>query len=188
MERILTVQDVMWLPAAEVWHERMDRRDPFRKVLGDLLRKPGILHMAGSLSNTWSTKLVQGLFGGVAITLPTNEYLGLWTTTPDDTFGGATAGEAAYTSYARTQIGTANDQTTAWNTSTGTTTSTVTNKNAITCPTSTGGTSTIIGIQVLDSATIAAGNGLCWATVSSTTINSGDTPKVNASALSIVQD
>lgn len=188
MEQVLTIRDIMWLPSAEIWHERMEKRDPFRKVLGDLLRKPGILLMAGSLSNYLSARVVQREFGGVANTAATNEYLGLWTATIDDTSTGATAGEASYTSYARTQIGTGNNQTDAWNTASGTTTSTVTNKNAITCPTSTGGTSTITGILVLDSATIGAGNSLCWATVSSTTINSGDTPKVNASALSIVQD
>jgi len=188
MERVLTIGDIMWLPPAEIWHERMSRRDPLRKVFGDLLRRPGILLMAGSLSNYLSARVVQREFGGVANSAATNEYFALWTATLDDTATGATAGEANYGSYARTQIGTGNNQTDAWNAATGTTTSTVTNKNAITCPTSTSGSNTITYVMVADGATIGAGNSLCWASVSSTVINNGDTPKVNASALSIVQD
>jgi hypothetical protein len=65
----------------------------------------------------------------------------------------------------------------------------VTNKNAITCPTATGAsTNPIVAIAVLDSATLGAGNILGWATVTSTAIASGDTPKVNAGALSAVED
>jgi hypothetical protein len=115
-------------------------------------------------------------------------YLTILTATPDDTSTGATITEANYGSYARTQIGTGNNQTDAWNAATGSTTATVTNKNAITCPTATSGASTIIAVAVLDSATLGAGNILYWATVTSTQINNGDTPKVNASALSIVED
>lgn len=104
----------------------------------------------------------------------------------DDTKTGSTITEATYGAYARTQIGTGNNQTDAWNAATGTTTATVTNKNAITCPTATSGSSTIIAIAVCDAATL--GNVLYWADVSSTVINNGDTPKVNASGLSIVED
>jgi hypothetical protein len=127
-------------------------------------------------------------FGGVAITAPAGSFLALCTAAVTDTSTGATITEAAYGSYARTQVGTGNNQTDAWNAATGTTTATVTNKNAITCPTSTSGTSTIVAIAILDSATLAAGNVIGWCDVSSTVINSGDTPKVNASALSIVED
>jgi hypothetical protein len=114
-------------------------------------------------------------------------YLALATTLPDDTTTGTTIVETDYASYARTQIGTANDQTTAWNTATGTTTATVTNLGAITCVTATGAsTNPIVGVAVCDAATV--GNIYVWASVTSTAIANGDTPKVNAAALSVVFD
>lgn len=186
MELALNPREFMWLPAAEVLLPDLTKQN--RKLLERLLRFPNVLQMAGSLSAYAAGKVVEELFGGVAFTQPTNTYLGLWAATLDDTSTGSTGSEAGYTSYARTLIGTANNQTDAWNAATGTTTKTVTNKNAITCPTSTGtGTNnTITYVGVLDASTV--GNMLCWASVTSTTINNGDTPKVNASALSIVQD
>lgn len=184
MNRVVTVQDVMWLPPAESWMDRLDYHLD-RELLGKWIRD-GIALLSGSASNYLSAKIIQEVFGGVAFAAPANEYLGLWTATLDDTSTGSTASEAAYGSYARTQIGTANNQTDAWNTATGTTTSTVTNKNAITMPTSTSGTSTITFGGVLDAST--TGNMLVWFSTASTTINSGDTPKVNAGGLSHVLD
>jgi hypothetical protein len=150
--------------------------------------KERFLAMAGSKSNYLAKKLVEEAHGGVAYVSAANVYLALCTAAIDDTSTGATITEATFGSYARTQIGTGNNQTDAWNAATGTTTATVTNKNAITCPTATSGTSTITYIAVLDSGTIGAGNILVWASVTSTVINNGDTPKVNAAALSIVED
>jgi hypothetical protein len=145
--------------------------------------------MAGSFSFYWSKKALEEVFGGVAAAAPANVYLALCTAAIDDTKTGATITETDYTSYARTQIGTANNQTDAWNAASGTTTATVTNKNAITCPTATGAsTNPITYVAVVDSGTTGAGNVLAWASVTSTAIASGDTPKVNASALSIVLD
>jgi hypothetical protein len=58
----------------------------------------------------------------------------------------------------------------------------VTNKNAITCPAATGAsTNPIVGIAVVDAAT--GGNVLYWASLTSTAIANGDTPKINATAL-----
>jgi hypothetical protein len=143
--------------------------------------------VAGSKSNYLAKKQLEEASGGVAFSAPANVYLALLTTTPDDTTTGTTAVQTDYASYARTQIGTGNNQTDAWNAATGTTTATVTNKNAITCPTATGAsTNPIIAIAVCDALT--NGNLLYWATVTSTAIANGDTPKVNAAALSIVED
>lgn len=142
--------------------------------------------MAGSKSFYHSKNTVEHYAGGVAAASPANVYLALCTAAVDDTSTGSTITEASYGSYARTQIGTGNNQTDAWNAATGTTTATVTNKNAITCPTATSGSSTITYIAVCDAST--AGNVLYWASVTSTAIANGDTPKVNASALSIVED
>ncbi len=143
--------------------------------------------MSGSKSNYLSKKLIEEAIGGLAYTSAANVYLALATTLPDDTTTGTTIVETDYASYARTQIGTGNNQTDAWNAATGTTTSVVTNKNAITCPTATGAsTNPIVGIAVLDAA--SAGNVLIWASVTSTAIANGDTPKINATALSAVED
>lgn len=181
---MIAVRDVLWLPAAESWRDRLDNRLD-RELLGEWLRKPWIM-LSGSASNYLSKKIIEEVFGGVAFGAPANEYCGLWTAALDDTSTGSTASEAAYGSYARTQVGTGNNQTDAWNAATGTTTATVTNKNAITFPTSTSGTSTITFGGILDAST--TGNMLVWFSTNSVVINSGDTPKVNATAISHVLD
>lgn len=122
----------------------------------------------------------------MAFAAPANVYLALLTVIPDDTSTGSTITEATYGSYARTQIGTANNQTDAWNAATGTTTAVVTNKNNIVCPAASSGSSTVVAIAVTDAA--AAGNVLYWTTVTSVVINPGNTPRVNASDLSITED
>lgn len=145
--------------------------------------------MAGSKSNYLSKKVIEENAGGVAWTAPIHEYVALLTIVPDDTSTGATITETDYTSYTRTEIGTGNNQTDAWNAGTGTTVETVTNKNAITFPAATGNsTNPLVAIAILDNATIGAGNILWWATITSTPIAIGDTPKINATALSISED
>jgi hypothetical protein len=143
--------------------------------------------MSGSKSNYLSKKLVELPAGGVAFSAPGHVYVALCTTLPDDTSTGTTIVETDYASYARTEIGTANDQSTAWNAATGTTTATVTNKAAVTFPAAAGAsTNPILGIAVVDASTV--GNVLYWASVTSTAIANGDTPKINAAALTIVED
>lgn len=145
--------------------------------------------MSGSKSNYLSKKVVEEYAGGVVFGAPANVYFALLTVVPDDTSTGATITETDYTSYARTQIGTGNNQTDAWNAATGTTTSTVTNKNAISCPAATGpSTNPLVAVAVLDSVTVGAGNILIWASITSTPIANGDQPKVNAAGLSLVED
>ncbi len=159
----------------------LSNRRGWRKKLDDFIV------WAGSKSFYLSDKLIKEYAGGVNFSPPANVYLALATTTPTDATTGTTIVETDYTSYARTQIGTGNNQTDAWNTVTGSTTATVTNFAAITCPTATGAsTNPIVGIAVCDAATV--GNILVWASVTSTAIANGDTPKVNAAALSIVED
>jgi hypothetical protein len=143
--------------------------------------------MSGSKSNYLSKKLIEEAIGGVAYSSAANVYLALCTTLPDDTSTGSTIVETDYASYARTQIGTGNNQTDAWNAATGTTTAVVTNKNAITFPAATGAsTNPIVGVAVVDAA--SAGNVLYWASVTSTAIANGDTPKVNAAGFSVTED
>jgi hypothetical protein len=116
--------------------------------------------MAGSKSNYLAKKLIEETIGAVAYTSAANTYFGLWTAALDDTSTGSTGSEATYGSYARTLIGTANNQTDAWNAATGTTTATVTNKNAVTFPTSSGTANTLTYIGCLDAST--TGNMLYW--------------------------
>jgi hypothetical protein len=143
--------------------------------------------MSGSKSNYLSKKQLEESSGGVAFSAPANVYVALCTTLPDDTSTGSTIVETDYASYARKQIGTGNNQTDAWNAATGTTTATVTNKNAITFAAATGAsTNPIVGIAVVDNT--SGGNVLYWASVTSTAIANGDTPVINAAALSIVED
>jgi hypothetical protein len=141
----------------------------------------------GSKSFYAAKKVLEEYFGGVAFSAPANVYLALCTTLPTDTSTGSTIVETDYTSYARTQIGTGNNQTDAWNAATGSTTATVTNKNAISCPSATGpSTNPIVGVAIVDAA--SAGNVLVWASVTSTAIANGDTPKIIAGAFSTVED
>jgi hypothetical protein len=143
--------------------------------------------MSGSKSNYLSKKMIEEAIGSVAYVSAAHVYLALCTTLPDDTSTGSTIVETDYASYARTEIGTGNNQTDSWNAATGTTTAVVTNKNVITCPTATGAsTNPIVGVAIVDNA--SGGNVLYWASVTSTPIANGDTPKVNATAFSISED
>jgi hypothetical protein len=143
--------------------------------------------VSGSKSHYGSQHWIEEALGGVAYSSAANLYIALATTLPDDTTTGSTIVETDYASYARTQVGTGNNQTDAWNAATGTTTAVVTNKNAITFPTATGAsTNPILGIAIVDNT--SGGNILYWASVTSTAIANGDTPKINASALSVTED
>ena len=144
--------------------------------------------MSGSLSAYGAGKLVEEMFGAVAFTPPSSVYIALCTTTPTDSSTGSTIVETDYASYARTLVGTGNNQTDAFNAATGTTTKTVTNKNDVTFPAATGAsTNPVVGVALVDAATV--GNVLCWASVTSTAIASGDTPKIAATTgLVIVLD
>jgi hypothetical protein len=143
---------------------------------------------AGSKSFFLSNAVIGEYFGGVAFSAPANVYLALCTTTPTDASTGSTIVETDYASYARTQIGTGNNQTDAWNAPTGSTTATVTNKNAITAPTATGAsTNPLLAVAVCTAATV--GNMMVWGTITSTAIANGDTPKLNpTTGLSVVED
>lgn len=161
------------------WHR--PARPRWRQKLRDLVV------WAGSMSNYASKKMLEELLGGVAYTSAANVYLAICTTLPDDTSTGSTIVETDYASYARTLIGTGNNQTDAFNAATGTTTATVTNKNAISAPTATGAsTNPWVGIALVDAS--SGGNVLVWASVVSTPLAIGDTPKINAGALSVAQD
>lgn len=150
--------------------------------------KERILMMAGSLANYSSKALQDSIWGKTAFTAATTNYFGLWTAALDDTFAGNTASEAAYTSYARLAM---TNNTTIFAAGTGTTTYTKTfpSDAAKSFATSTGGTSTVTYLGILDgNAGTSADHGYAWCSVASTTINSGDTPQLAQNAISVQQD
>jgi hypothetical protein len=149
---------------------------------------PNVLRMAGSLTNYASKAIQDLLFGKTAYAGETTIYVGLWTSALDDTFTGATVGEAAYTSYARMAL--ANNIT---NFAAGTGSTTYTKQfpsdTAHNFATSTGGTSIITYLGLLNgNAGSSADKGIAWCTVTSTTINNGDTPQLAQNAISVTQD
>jgi hypothetical protein len=164
-----------------------------RKKIGDLLLKPmdeRILAMAGSLSNYVSKKLQDLLWGATAYTAPTTIYANLWASALDDTFNGATTGKCAYTSYAALAL---TNNTTIFAAGSGTTTYTKTFPSDATkswaTSTGTGTNNTVTYLGFLDgNAGSSADNGLAWCTITSTTINTGDTPQLAQNAQTVVQD
>lgn len=138
--------------------------------------------MAGSKTIYLSKKLLDLPVGGQAYSAPLI-YVGLWTSTVDDTATGSTAGEASYTGYTRVQV---TNNLTNFPAATGTTTASKSNANAITFPTSTGGSSSVTYVGVCDAS--SGGNMLYWTDCTATTINSGDTPQIVSTALAFVED
>jgi hypothetical protein len=181
-----TVQIEEWFP----WMGRKDRR-----AIGDVIRLPereriGVLKMAGSLSN-YTSKLISDLiWGKTAYAGETNVYTGLWAAALDDTFTGATGSECAYTSYARMLMV---NNTTNFAAGTGTTTYTKTFPSdavhSFTASTGTGTNNTVTYMGFLNgNVGTSADKGIAWCTITSTTINNGDTPQLAQNAVTDVQD
>jgi hypothetical protein len=193
-QRKLIIPQV-WMPTrfgAEVlWDEleKAERRilDRFFK-LGSL--KERILLMAGSDANYLSTALGKLAFGKTAYAGETTVFVGLWAAALDDTFNGATASEAGYTSYARMSL---TNNTTNFAVGTGTTTyvntwpSDAVHSWAASTGTGTNNTITYMG-ALNGNAGSSADKGMVWCTVTSVTINSGDTPQLAQNAVSQTRD
>jgi hypothetical protein len=166
-----------------------DVADYFKKLLSRPREEwPHILQMAGSLAFYSSQKVQDLLFGKTAYTGETTIFPGLWTAALDDTFNGATANEANYTSYARMSL---TNNTTNFPTGSGTTTysKSFPGDAAHNFATSTGGTSTITYLGLLNgNAGSSADKGIGWCSVTSTTINNGDTPVLAQNAITVTQD
>ena len=188
------VRQGLWLPGEAIEEFFPWLPDDAVGFFKELLVKPkdlweDFILRAGSLGN-YSSKAIQDLlFGKTAYTGETTIYAGLWTAALDDTATGATAGEAAYTSYARLAM---TNSTTIFAAGTGTTTYTKTfpSDAAKSWATSTGGTApTVTYLQLLNgNAGTTADKNVSWCSVTSTIINTGDTPQLAQNALSVVQD
>lgn len=126
--------------------------------------------MAGSasFSDYLELKVLDHIFNDGTFTVPATVALGLWTSALTDASTGATAGEAAYTTYARVTTGAADFSAAAAGSKT--------NTNAFTFPACTASSSTITFWGTFDSATIGAGNMLIWGTATSTVISTTQTP------------
>lgn len=127
--------------------------------------------ITSGISQVTEAKVVDHVNGKTSFTIPATVALGLGTTAPTATTTGATFAEISYTTYARQTI-----INTAWNAATAATPSVATNNGAITFPACTAGGGTLLGFMILDSATLAAGNGLWYGTLTSTVISTTQTP------------
>jgi hypothetical protein len=184
-----------WLPCPAIEELFPDMLKPVKEHFGRLLKYPLkerlAVAMAGSLANASSKALQDLLWSNTAFGLTnTTVYFGLWAAALDDTLAGNTASECAYGSYAR--LGLANNST-IFAAGTGTTTYTKTFpsdavKSFVTSTaTGTNNTATYLGMLNGNLGT-TADKGYAWCSVTSTTINSGDTPQLAQNAVTVVQD
>jgi hypothetical protein len=167
---------LIWTPAAKDLVPRSWRRG-FEKLL-----------MSGSLANFSSKGMFDEQFGGTAYSAPATLYFALYTAAIDDTLLGNTANEAAYTSYARLAL---TNNTTIFPASTGSTSISKTFPGDATksWPASTGGTSTCTFLGILNgNAGTSADKGVAWCSITSVTINSGDTPQLAQNAVTATLD
>lgn len=188
----LIVPSGLWVPG-EASEELFPWLDPTHvRRIKDLLVKPlrervAVL-MSGSFGN-YSTKAIFDLvFGKTAYAGEATYYAGLWTAAVDDTATGATANEAAYTSYARLAL---TNNTTIFAAGTGTTTRVNTFPSDATksFPASTGSSATVTYLQLLNGNAISsADKNVLWCSVTSTAIASGDTPQLAQNAVSVTGD
>lgn len=139
--------------------------------------------MASGKSDYLISELLNQIFSATAYSFPGTLYMALWTSTLNAASTGATAGETTYTGYARVAV-TASG--TNFTTSSGG--SHVQNATAITFASNGGVTSPAITFfAILDGGSTGSGNILYWGSISSTTINPGDTPQVNVDGLTVTE-
>lgn len=164
------------------WHGRDGLRYRAISRGGTLIFKPRIRSLrdlvvwASGKSNYYISKLLNQFWNAAAFSFPATLFAAGWTATLDKTSTGSTAGESAYTGYARVSV-TAN--TTNFPTSSGG--GNIQNATAITFAANAGSLSTWTFFAILDA--VATGNMLFWGSITSTAINPGDTPQVNINAL-----
>jgi hypothetical protein len=131
---------------------------------------------ASGKANYYISKLLNQFFNATAFAFPGTLYFGLWTASLTASSTGSTAGETTYTGYARVAV-TANTT----NFPTSSSGAAIQNGTAITFGANTAGTPAITFVAILDAVT--TGNLLYWGSITSTTINVGDTPQINANGL-----
>jgi hypothetical protein len=181
----------MWVPgeAFEEFFPWFGAKD--RKTLGDLLLKPikeRILMMAGDFCFDMTKAIADLPFGATAYGLTnTTLYFGLWAAAIGDTLEGNAASECAYGSYARLAL---TNNTTIFAAGTGTTNYTKTFPSdavkSFVTSTATGTNNTVTYLGILNgNAGTTSDKGYAWCTITSTTINSGDTPQLAQNAVTV---
>jgi hypothetical protein len=167
--------DDLWLPPERGLRLPTGSADPI--YVGDFGKflRDAILWMAGGLGSATAQAIWNEMFGATNFTADTHLYAGLWTSALSVTSTSASSGETTYGSYARFDF---TNNTTNFPVSTGSAPTTGSNGTAATFPTSTSGTATIISGGLFSVAS-GAGASRAWGDISSTVINSGDTPKIN---------
>lgn len=137
--------------------------------------------LASGKSNYYISKILNQFWNATSYSFPATLYFALWTATLSASSTGSTAGEAAYTGYARVAV-TAN--TTNFPVSSGG--SNIQNGTAITWGANSGVASeTETYVMVADAS--STGNSLMWGSITSTTVNVGDTPQININGLTATE-
>lgn len=138
--------------------------------------------MASGKANYLAKKIADLVYSGAAYSAPVTQYFALWTSALSASSTGSTAGEASYTGYARVAV---TNNATNFPAATGTTSATKQNANAIAFPQNTGGAQTVVSAGVLDASTL--GNLEHWGDITSTAINTNDTPQINANGFTLTE-
>jgi hypothetical protein len=179
------MSEIAYDPTLVDWHGRDGLRYRCRRnrdgvfVFKARLRSlKDLVVWASGKSNYYISKLLNQFWNAAAFSFPSPLFFAGWTATLTAASTGATAGEAAYTGYARVSV-TANI--TNFPTSSGG--AAIQNGTAITFPSNAGSLSTWTFAAVLDVSTLGAGNILFWGSITSTAINPGDTPQINVNGL-----
>jgi len=140
--------------------------------------------MAAGKFNYLAKKVNDLVYSQASFTSVTPIYFGGSTAAFDNTKTGATITEANYGSYARVSV-TNNATNFPASTGSGSATKTGSAGGAITFPTSSGTTNTLLSAFTADAAT--TGNLYHGADISSTVINSGDTPQIPTNGFTNVE-
>lgn len=137
---------------------------------------------ASGRSQYWLSKVQNATFNAAAITMPATLYFRLWTTTLSAASTGSSGTEASYSGYAAVAV-TANTT----NFPTVSSGAAISNGTAITWPANGAApTNVVTYVMIADAAT--AGNSLYFGQLTlSATINQGDTPQMNAAALTVTE-
>lgn len=129
---------------------------------------------ASSYTTYLSNKVLDHFLKTATFTAPTNLYVALFTTLPNDSGGGT---EVSGGSYARVNHN-------AWNAASS---GSATNNGAITFTTASGSWGTVGWVALFDAS--SGGNMLCWGAVGTAkTISSGDTASFADTALAVTLD
>lgn len=159
---------VYWYAHRKGWIENELRRELNLDTVehGDRII-PAIAGGMASFSDYLENKVLDYIFNDPSTAfISADPYLGLWTSALTDASTGATAGEAAYTGYARLQVANTNMSAAAAGSKT--------NSAQLQFAACTALSATVTFFGTFDALTV--GNMLLWGTVTSTTVDTSHTP------------